>query len=163
MVVTYNRVIEGRPARQSFSEGGSSNLASESPEIEVAHPNPSYYQIQIPTTYNLLSFITILRSRLESLRSQLSKVTCHLSTIKGLSFSLRQGTEGACFSQQLAKWLGCSYNLFIRRSFSEGGQPTCLAGRQGETIVIFYLPQLLEYLGFGILIAGVIWLIRKKV
>lgn len=115
-------------------QGRSWNLSSERPEIEVSHPNPSYYQIKTSSNGTLV-----------------------------LSQSYDKGWKAYQVNSKLAEVFPFIFGKEIKNHVLvnnwENGwsiDPELVEGQPINTIVIYYLPQLLEYLGFAILALGVL-------
>lgn len=125
-------------------------MSSNSIDIqEVKHPNPSYYQViinneQLTSEKNYL----VLSQSFDS-----GWKTYEVNGKLAESFPFIFGTE-IKDHVLVNNWQnGWAMN---KRSIDQESKGS------NQTIVIYYLPQLLEYLGFGILGFGAVLIVKRK-
>ena len=123
-------------------------------DIKVDHPNPSFYKVDLsadstltPNTYMVLSQSFDKGWKAYEISCQLSVVSCQLKKLFPFIF-FKEIKDHVLVNNWENGWdlSSTSYNL------------------QPVTIIIVYLPQYLEYLGFSLLVIflGFLFLTREK-
>lgn len=114
----------------------------DSSQFEVSHPNPSYYKI--------------------SIKYQVSSINNTLV----LSQAFDTGWKAYQVDGKLAEIFPFIFGKEIKEHVLvnnwENGWKLTTNDQQPKTIIVYYLPQLLEYLGLVILIVGFVWIVRRK-
>ena len=110
--------------------------------FQVEHPNPSFYKISFNNTAI----------------DQLNK------DILVLSQAYHQGW--VAFSLNFSMWKPFVYDHFLVNNWENGWQLNNSTMKQFNnetmTIYLFFWPQMLEYLGFGLLIGVGVWVVFRK-
>ncbi len=133
-------------------------------DFTVSHPNPAYYKINLqPTTYNLQPATLILNQAYDA--GWVAIRIKPFSVLQPTTYNLQLLSDHVLVNNWANGWTIKSCELYVlgcRLGSKNANSQLTTNNLQPTTIIIFFWPQLLEWLGFLILPIPLIFALYKK-